>query len=314
MVALNETYRKTLTPSSAHRDLHRKPLTPDRSAKDSGLRFYSAEISRWLSRDPITEGGGLNLYVFVGNTPVHYLDPNGTGPVVASPATIGELISQASTPGQVNPQSALGEILTLTQKTPQDVANEFYLVGTVQAPAEGGGPGGGMIAYSFVPRKLKCPACSKYIIQYVQEWKMPLTPGEFKPLLAGIKTQPEFAEGWILNDQGEAKGLDVIATIITLGIDPYIMIAGQKVPVGGVKSIKRLSSCCGVYDNKTIPDPPGYMQWPPPGDASKMKCVPGTKMIQQFSCGLQVKVGAGSTGYKSIPTEVKDLPLSFWPN
>jgi hypothetical protein len=39
MVALNKTYRKT--------------LTLDRSAKDLGLRFYSAEISRWLSRDPM---------------------------------------------------------------------------------------------------------------------------------------------------------------------------------------------------------------------------------------------------------------------
>jgi hypothetical protein len=43
MVALNKTYRET--------------LTPDRSAKDSGLRFYSAEISRWLNRDPIGERG-----------------------------------------------------------------------------------------------------------------------------------------------------------------------------------------------------------------------------------------------------------------
>jgi hypothetical protein len=41
MVALNKTYRKT--------------LTPDRSAKDLGHRFYSPEISRWLNRDPIGE-------------------------------------------------------------------------------------------------------------------------------------------------------------------------------------------------------------------------------------------------------------------
>ena len=49
---------------------HRKAHTPDRSAKDSGLRFYSAESSRWLNRDPIGERGGLNLYGFVGNGPV----------------------------------------------------------------------------------------------------------------------------------------------------------------------------------------------------------------------------------------------------
>jgi len=32
-----------------------------------GLRYYSPEISRWLSRDPIEERGGLNLYAFVLN-------------------------------------------------------------------------------------------------------------------------------------------------------------------------------------------------------------------------------------------------------
>jgi RHS repeat-associated protein len=70
MVAFNKTYRKTLTPSSTHRDLHRKPHTPDRSAKDSGLRFYSAEISRWLSRDPIGELDSVNTYSLVNNQPV----------------------------------------------------------------------------------------------------------------------------------------------------------------------------------------------------------------------------------------------------
>jgi RHS repeat-associated protein len=60
MVALNKTYRKT--------------LTPDRSAKDSGHRYYSPEMSRWLSRDPLGEEGGLNLYGFVGNGPVGRVD------------------------------------------------------------------------------------------------------------------------------------------------------------------------------------------------------------------------------------------------
>ncbi len=63
MVALNKTYQKT--------------LTPDRSAKDSGLRYYSPEISRWLNRDPITENGGLNLYGFVVNQPVTRIDALG---------------------------------------------------------------------------------------------------------------------------------------------------------------------------------------------------------------------------------------------
>ena len=33
-------------------------------------RYYSPELGRWLSRDPIGENGGWNLYVMVGNNPV----------------------------------------------------------------------------------------------------------------------------------------------------------------------------------------------------------------------------------------------------
>ena len=33
-------------------------------------RHYSAELGRWLGRDPIEEDGGMNLYAFVGNDPV----------------------------------------------------------------------------------------------------------------------------------------------------------------------------------------------------------------------------------------------------
>ena len=33
-------------------------------------RYYSAELGRWPSRDPIEELGGLNLYGFVGNDPI----------------------------------------------------------------------------------------------------------------------------------------------------------------------------------------------------------------------------------------------------
>jgi RHS repeat-associated protein len=41
---------------------------------ESGYRFYSPELGRWLSRDPIEEVGGLNLYAFVSNNPVDLLD------------------------------------------------------------------------------------------------------------------------------------------------------------------------------------------------------------------------------------------------
>ena len=40
-------------------------------------RAYSAELGRWLSRDPIEERGGLNLYEYVKDQPTLLLDESG---------------------------------------------------------------------------------------------------------------------------------------------------------------------------------------------------------------------------------------------
>jgi len=40
-------------------------------------RFFSPELGRWISRDPIEERGGLNLYGYVGNSPITLVDPLG---------------------------------------------------------------------------------------------------------------------------------------------------------------------------------------------------------------------------------------------
>jgi len=37
-------------------------------------RYYSAELGRWLSRDPIGEKGGINLYVMIGNIAINWID------------------------------------------------------------------------------------------------------------------------------------------------------------------------------------------------------------------------------------------------
>ena len=39
-----------------------------------GYRFYQPQTGRWLSRDPISERGGTNLYGFVNNNPLQFLD------------------------------------------------------------------------------------------------------------------------------------------------------------------------------------------------------------------------------------------------
>jgi len=42
-----------------------------------GYRFYNPSIGKWLTRDPIGEAGGINLYGFVLNDPVNAVDPLG---------------------------------------------------------------------------------------------------------------------------------------------------------------------------------------------------------------------------------------------
>jgi len=39
--------------------------------------FYNPSTGRWLSRDPVKELAGPNLYLFVGNTPISGIDRNG---------------------------------------------------------------------------------------------------------------------------------------------------------------------------------------------------------------------------------------------
>ncbi|MGE0087827.1 MAG: RHS repeat-associated core domain-containing protein, partial [Desulfococcaceae bacterium] len=51
-----------------------KYFDADTGLYDFGLRDYSANLGRWTSRDPIGEDGGLNIYGFVGNSPINKWD------------------------------------------------------------------------------------------------------------------------------------------------------------------------------------------------------------------------------------------------
>ena len=46
-------------------------------AAQTASGFYDPNLQRWLTLDPIGEAGGINLYQFVYNNPVDYLDPSG---------------------------------------------------------------------------------------------------------------------------------------------------------------------------------------------------------------------------------------------
>jgi len=42
-----------------------------------GYRYYNPSTGRWVSRDPISERGGVNLYSFIANNPVSRFDSRG---------------------------------------------------------------------------------------------------------------------------------------------------------------------------------------------------------------------------------------------
>jgi len=53
-------------------------------------RAYDAEWGRWLSRDPIGETGGINLYGFVGNSPISFVDLLGSARLGYRPLSDGQ--------------------------------------------------------------------------------------------------------------------------------------------------------------------------------------------------------------------------------
>ena len=72
-------YLKPEYAGNAYRASERTPENayPRKSLQERGLRFYSPGLGRWLSRDPIGEPGGINLYVFADNSPVARRDAIG---------------------------------------------------------------------------------------------------------------------------------------------------------------------------------------------------------------------------------------------
>jgi RHS repeat-associated protein len=47
-------------------------------------RYYSPELQRFVSEDPIKIEGGINFYEFVGNNPVNFVDPTGNAALSAA--------------------------------------------------------------------------------------------------------------------------------------------------------------------------------------------------------------------------------------
>lgn len=54
-----------------------KYMDPETGLSYYGYRYYSPQLGRWLTRDPLEEDGGINLYGFCGNDGVNRFDKDG---------------------------------------------------------------------------------------------------------------------------------------------------------------------------------------------------------------------------------------------
>jgi len=67
-----------------------KPYDEQTGLSYYGFRFYAPALGRWMTRDPIGERGGINLFEFVGNNPTNLIDPFGLVDVNTFPSRNGE--------------------------------------------------------------------------------------------------------------------------------------------------------------------------------------------------------------------------------
>ncbi len=99
---------------SAKRALPRSPVRENRtlgsvrgrSGQPGVLPRYDPVTGRWPSRDPIEERGGVNLYAFVWNEPIHWVDLLGLEPCNSSTENThqGDTIQRSGSPSGPNVQ------------------------------------------------------------------------------------------------------------------------------------------------------------------------------------------------------------------
>lgn len=101
-------------------------------------RAYNAALGRFINRDPINEDGGINLFQYVRNNPVRYIDPRGvyaiwcplprkdsdppepySGPPIPGVPTV-RVLAQITDPFQSQEPSDSGE---LPPYTPEEYGN-----------------------------------------------------------------------------------------------------------------------------------------------------------------------------------------------
>ena len=91
-------------------------------------RYYDPDIGRYLSPDPIGLEGGLNLYAYVNNDPVNWVDPEGlnAGAITWGAGLVGTILIVIPEPSTTAAGTVmlLAAVATIPGDTPIDQAND----------------------------------------------------------------------------------------------------------------------------------------------------------------------------------------------
>ena len=133
----------------------------------NGARYYSPQVGRYISSDPIGLRGGLNTYAYVLNSPLRYIDPSGQMP---------------TTPPYYTPlEGFIGELA--------EVTDIFYPVSLalpwIGAAVTGGAIGVGLgVAINYTA--CGSESCSDRLGGLANDWLNPISP---PPLPSDLPTQ-----------------------------------------------------------------------------------------------------------------------------
>jgi RHS repeat-associated protein len=100
-------------------------------------RYYSPITGRWLSRDPIGEEGGINLYGYVGNSPTNRIDPLGLWPNSLTGNPTNAAIAAQAMADLGGSAAATGAVLTAAQIAVKELEHTNYSRRCSEKPPSG---------------------------------------------------------------------------------------------------------------------------------------------------------------------------------
>jgi RHS repeat-associated protein len=109
-----DAFGKTILAQGGAANLNRyqfstKPIERISGLAFYGFRYFSITRSRWLRRDVIQESGGINLFGFVDNNPINFIDRLGM-------ETYGDTTTGSLVPNSANPSyDCIGHALGVQQ-------------------------------------------------------------------------------------------------------------------------------------------------------------------------------------------------------